>query len=96
MVPDLKRNERIEFSKAITKINGFRLSQHIVEFPCNLLKVEYRVIIPVCQAPTPSSRPIIKYPESFKVYRDNIRLITVEVVVIEIITSGIITKMSIE
>ena len=60
------------------------------------METEYRVLTPVLRVGTPRARPITEYASKLKIYIDAIRLMTVEVKVIEMITSRIIPKMSFE
>ena len=95
MVPLLDRFEKIRFRRSITILNTYRRSAHIPEIPANLLSVEYNVLVPVFFARSPSSRPITEYASNLREYKERLRLMSIECDVIDMITNGIIPKMSV-
>ena len=77
------------FDRNIEKINKYRQSKNIPPFPQGLLSAKIRLLIPGCETFSPG------YGE-FAQYRERVRLIQVELEVIEMIMNGNIPAMSVE
>ena len=94
IVPKLSYSELRAYNAAITRINLYRLSHYIVKIPVGLLTTEKpNVLLPV-YATWFDSDPTNEYGRKMTSYIEQIRLMCVEVEVIKMITTGVITKMS--
>ena len=94
MVPTLGYYEKRNFQHNINKKNSFCVGRGIPPLPPGLLNVSYRVITPVYQADPPLNNPISKYHDKLQVHQEKLRLMLLEVEVIDIIANDHIPKMS--
>ena len=75
-------------------LNNYRRAKNVPKIPSHLPSVEYRVLVPLYQASIPQKEPISSYTSRRAKYQDNIRLMIVELEVIDWITNGYLPDMS--
>ena len=78
----------IGFNKSIRIINSYRISESIPTFPRFLLKVKQKLIYPRC------CKALSEHVDDFVAYREGMRIMSVELDIIEMIHSGNIPSMN--
>ena len=84
----MPREESVLYSNSLSKINRYRVSEGIPPLPENLLSVKQRMLKPCC------FKDLNEHDDDFDAYREGMRIMYVELDVINMIHTGNIPSMN--
>ena len=93
-VPNLSTEQSIQFDRSLKKINKYRRGESIPEIPHGLRYVKFKVLVPVCGPYRVSVVDITGYDTDLAKYAESLRIMSLELDVINMITTGVIPKMT--
>ena len=93
-VPDFSRERSIQYERSLKNINKYRRGEGIPEIPSGLRLVKFKVLVPACTVSSIGVIDITRYDNDLAKYTESVRILSVELEVINMITTGVIPKMS--